>query len=85
MNKTTLLVLCLLFVALAHKDKPQAVTPEHNLRPEQKPDSIYKPFTDFPKPQEGEVINIKVAEKNKPDHDHEELSPEKQKEYEEFN
>lgn len=85
MNKTALIVFCLLFVALAHKDKPQTQTPQHKLKQEPKPDSIYKPFTDFPKPQEGEVIDIKVAEKNKPDHDHEQLSPEKQQEYEEFN
>lgn len=72
MNKATLLFLCLLSVALAHKDKPQTVTPDHKSKPEYIPEPIYKPFTDVPTPQNGDIVDVKVKPKEESEtkHDH---------------
>lgn len=72
MNKATLLVLCMLCAALAHKDKPQTVAPEHKSKPEFIPEPIYKPFTDVPTPQNGDTVDVKVKvkEDSETKHDH---------------
>lgn len=45
MSKTVVVLLCLLYLTLAHKDKNQ-------LKGRQEVASIYEPFNDVPKPEQ---------------------------------
>lgn len=65
MNKTALLIFCLLCVSLAHKDpRPQNAEIK----------SIYKPFTDVPKPTQDQVGFEQEEKVENGVHDHEKLT-----------